>query len=169
MQGVSKSKDPLGPFIPSPINPVINGGHETCMFPFKGGVAALVALDGPEKNTIQWSPDGENFKVASMIQIPPVAPGPYCPDAFARGKTDGRGITWSLCHINPDGGGAVSKSILARFDCDLSLDVDRQVLKRNNLRFNAQTYFQSGVGLPKGWLRRILKEQEELEQETIIH
>jgi hypothetical protein len=104
-----------------------------------------------------------------MVQIPPVAPGPYCPDAFARGKTDGRGITWSLCHINPDGGGAVSKSILARFDCDLSLDVDRQVLKRNNLRFNAQTYFQSGVGLPKGWLRRILKEQEELDQETIIN
>ena len=169
MQGVSKSKDPLGPFIPSPINPVINGGHETCMFPFNGGVAALVALDGPEKNTMQWSPDGENFTVASMIQIPPVAPGPYCPDAFARGKTDGRGITWSLCHINPDGGGSVSESILARFDCDLSLDVDRQVFKRNNLRYNKQTYFQKGIGLPKGWLNRILREQADIDQDTIIH
>ena len=32
------------------------------MFPWKEGVAALVALDGPEKNTIQYAPDGENFR-----------------------------------------------------------------------------------------------------------
>ena len=33
------------------------------------GVAALVALDGPEKNTIQYAPDGENFKIVSLIQV----------------------------------------------------------------------------------------------------
>ena len=50
MQGVSMASDPFGPFYESNINPVINSGHETCMFPWKDGVAALVALDGPEKN-----------------------------------------------------------------------------------------------------------------------
>ena len=108
MQGVAFSDNPLGPFEASKLNPVINSGHETCMFPFKDGLAALVALVGPEKNTIQWSPDGENFKVMSLIQVPPVAPGPYCPDAFSD-SGDGRGFTWGLCHINPDGGGAANE------------------------------------------------------------
>lgn len=169
MQGVSFSDSPLGPFVPSKLNPVLNSGHETCMFPWKGGVAALVALDGPEKNTMQFAPDGENFEVASMIQVPPVAPGPYCPDAFNADTENGggRGISWGLCHINPDGGGAVSESILARFDCDLSLDVDRPMFKRNNLRFNAETYFQKGVALPDGWKRLIQSQQHKVDKETI--
>ena len=49
MQGVAMAGDPLGPFVKSPLNPVINSGHETCMWPWKSGIAALVALDGPEK------------------------------------------------------------------------------------------------------------------------
>jgi len=167
MQGVSFADNPLGPFTPSPLNPVINSGHETCMFPFMNGVAALVALDGPEKNTIQWSPDGENFEIRSMIQVPPIAPGPYCPDAFSN-SGDGRGFTWGLCHINPDGGGASNESILARFDCDLSLDVDHQILKRNNLRFNLATYFQKGIALPEFMKRQILSEQKKLDRETML-
>jgi hypothetical protein len=166
MQGVAFSDNPFGPFEASKLNPVINSGHETCMFPFKDGVAALVALDGPEKNTIQWSPDGENFKVMSMIQVPPVAPGPYCPDAFSD-SGDGRGFTWGLCHMNPDGGGAANESILARFDCDLSLDVNREIFKRNNLRFNEQTYFQKGVALPPFIKELILQEQKTLDKEKI--
>ena len=165
MQGVSSADNPLGPFVSSPLNPVINSGHETCMFPWKDGVAALVALDGPEKNTIQYAPDGENFRVMSMIQVPPIAPGPYCPDAFDGGG-DGRGFTWGLCHINPDGGGAANRSILARFDCDLSRDVDRQYFKRNNLRLNAQTYFQTGVKLPRFMKEQILREQDKLDINT---
>lgn len=166
MQGVSMATDPLGPFEPSPLNPVINSGHRTCMFPWEDGIAALVAIDGPEKNTIQWSPDGENFEIKSFIQVPPIAPGPFCPDAFA-GKGDGRGITWGLCHINPDHG-STRPSILARFDCDLSKDVDWQLLKKNNLRFNLETYFQRGVGLPKFMKQQILREQAEVDKETIL-
>lgn len=166
MQGVSFADHPLGPFEASSINPVINSGHETCMFPWKEGVAALVALDGPEKNTIQYAPDGENFKIVSLIQVPPVAPGPYCPDAFSD-SGNGRGFLWGLCHINPDGGGAVSESILARFDCDLSVDVDERKFKRNNLRFNASTYFQRGVVLSQGWRERIQKERKDVDHETV--
>jgi len=167
MQGVAFSDNPFGPFKKSKYNPVINSGHETCMFPWKNGVAALVALDGPEKNTIQWSPDGENFRVMSMIQVPPIAPGPFCPDAFAD-NGNGRGFTWGLCHINPDGGGAVSESILARFDCDLSLDIDRPVFKRNNLRFNLATYLQKGVALPENLKKQIMREQKKLDGDTIL-
>ena len=75
MQGVAFSDNPLGPFEASKLNPVINSGHETCMFPFRDGVAALVALDGPEKNTIQWSPDGINFEIQSVIKGAPHAIG----------------------------------------------------------------------------------------------
>ena len=167
MQGVSFADDPLGPFTPSKLNPVINSGHETCMFPWKDGVAALVALDGPEKNTIQYASDGENFEIMSLIQVPPVAPGPYCTTAFTDDE-DGRGFTWGLCHINVDGGGAHQPSILARFDCDLSLDVDRPAFKRNNLRVDAATHFQRGVALPATLKRQILREQDKVDRETIL-
>jgi len=155
-QGVAIAEHPFGPFKKSPLNPVINSGHETCMFPFKGGVAAIVSLDGPEKNTVQFAPDGINFEVASLIQIPPVAPGPFCPDAFS-GNADGRGITWGLCHIMDKESGD-NNSILARFDCDLSLDVDRQYFKRNNLRFDDETYFQKSTKM-NGWLKKQNEEE----------
>ncbi len=150
-QGVAIAEHPLGPFEKSPMNPVINSGHETCMFPFKDGVAAIVSLDGAEKNTVQYASDGINFEVKSLIQIPPVAPGPFCYDAFAD-NGNGRGITWGLCHIMDKESGN-NNSTLARFDCDLSLDVDRQVFKRNNLRFNDETYFQKSTKM-NGWLRK---------------
>jgi len=43
-QGVAIAEHPLGPFKKSPLNPVINSGHETCMFPWKGGVAAVLRI-----------------------------------------------------------------------------------------------------------------------------
>ena len=156
-QGVAIAEHPLGPFVKSPLNPVINSGHETCMFPFKQGVASIVSLDGPEKNTVQYAPDGVNFEVASMIQVPPVAPGPFVPDAFAD-NGDGRGISWGLCHIMDKESGA-NNSILARFDCDLSLDVDRDFFKRNNLRFNEETYFQKSTKYD-GYLKKLVEHQD---------
>ena len=156
-QGVAIAEHPLGPFVKSSLNPVINSGHETCMFPFKDGVAAIVSLDGPEKNTVQYAPDGVNFKVASMIQVPPVAPGPFVPDAFAD-NSDGRGISWGLCHIMDKESGA-NNSILARFDCDLSLDINRDFFKRNNLRFNDETYFQKSTHY-NGYLKKLVERQD---------
>lgn len=144
-QGLATADHPLGPFIKCPVNPVINSGHETCMFPWKDGVAAIVSLDGPEKNTVQYAPDGVNFSVKSLIQIPPVAPGPFVADAFAS-DSNGRGISWGLCHIMDKESGA-NNSVLARFDCDLSRDVDRPYFKKNNLRFNEATYFQKSTSL----------------------
>lgn len=166
MQGAAWADDPLGPFVKSPLNPVINSGHETCVWPWKSGVAALVALDGPEKNTIQYAADGENFEMMSILQVPPIAPGPFIPDAFAD-SGDGRGFTWGLCHVNPDGGGATNESILVRFDCDLSRDVDRELFKRNNLRFEASTYFQPRVRLPEYLRRQIDRQRREVDRDTL--
>ena len=164
-QGVAIADQPAGPFEKSPLNPVINSGHETGLWPYKSGIAALVSLDGVEKNTVQYAPDGVNFEVKSLIQVPPVAPGPFVPDAFA-GNGDGRGINWGLCHINPDGGGAMNESILARFDCDLSRDTDRPFFKRNNLRFDEDTYFQRVLALPDEVRDRIVREREQIDKDT---
>lgn len=162
-QGVAIADHPLGPFRKSPLNPVLNSGHETGLWPWKGGIAGIVSLDGPEKNTVQFAPDGVNFRMMSMLQVPPVAPGPFVPDAFAD-NGDGRGITWGLCHINPDGGGSAKYSILARFDCDLSLDVDRPLFKKNNLRFNESTYFQQRLALPQGMRQSLDRQRAGIEQ-----
>ena len=97
---------------------------------------------------------------------PAARSGALLPDAFSNSGR-GRGFNWGLCHINSDGGGAAHESILARFDCDLSLDVNWEVFKRNNLRFNEQTYFQKGVALPPLIKELILQEQKTLDKETI--
>jgi hypothetical protein len=99
--------------------------------------------------------------------VPPVAPGPFVPDAFAD-NGDGRGFTWGLCHINPDGDGSAKHSILARFDCDLSLDVDRPAFKHNNLRFEEATYFQDRVRLPEYMLNRIRRERDTADRDTMM-
>lgn len=142
--GVAIADNPLGPFVKSPLNPVINSGHETGLFPFKDGVAALVSLNGPEMGTIQYSPDGINFEIAAMAQLLPIAPGPYIPNTFAD-DGNARGITWGLCHLNPNGAGSKERSILARYDCDLSLDYHYAEFKKNNIRYPADMFFRFGV------------------------
>jgi len=164
-QGVAIADHPLGPFKKSKFNPVINSGHETCVFPWKQGLAAIVSLDGPEKNTVQYSPDGINWTVKSLIQLPPISPGPFVRDAYADNR-NGRGITWGLCHVMDKESGA-NNSRLIRFDCDLSLDVDRQIFKRNNLRLNEATYFQQSVALPGYLKKQIMAERKKTDRETI--
>jgi hypothetical protein len=134
-QGLAISDDPFGPFEKHPLNPVINSGHETAMFPFKEGIAALVSRHGLEHNTIQYAPDGVNFEIAAITSLLPIAPGAHVPDAFTDGG-NGRGITWGLCHfrdILKVGGASQSFSMLARFDCDLSLDVDDPEMKDSDI------------------------------------
>lgn len=65
--GVAIADNPLGPYVKSPYNPISNSGHEICVWPYNDGIAALITTDGPEKNTIQWAPDGINFEIMSVI------------------------------------------------------------------------------------------------------
>jgi hypothetical protein len=174
-QGLAIAEDPLGPFTKHPLNPVINSGHETCLFPWKGGIAAITSLDGPEKNTVQFAPDGVNFEIMSSIEMPPLAPGPFVADAFSDNE-DGRGITWGLCHIPPPvdatapGNWAENAHFaLARFDCDLSRDTHRSNFKSTYPgRYDEEAFFSSRAHL-SGWLlNQVKKEQQQLNRNTIL-
>lgn len=139
MQGLGIAEDPLGPFTKHPLNPVINSGHETTLFPFKEGVAAIVQRDGQEHNTIQYAKDWVNFEIASITELLPVAAGPFIPDAFTDTK-NGRGITWGISHFI-NAGGNWRHSILTRFDCDLSQDVDDQKMKDHHYNYSPEFHY----------------------------
>lgn len=99
--GVAIADKPEGPYVKSEYNPVTNSGHEVCVWPYKGGIAALLTTDGPEKNTIQYAPDGINFEIVAVLKGAPEALGVYRsedPD-----KSPLEGIRWGLCHVYKDG------------------------------------------------------------------
>ncbi len=156
MTGLAIADDPLGPFKKHPLNPVINSGHETTMFPFKEGMAALVIKDGNEHFTIQYAKDGVNFEIASIVELMPTASGPYIPDAFSN-NGDGRGITWGISHLAPAYGWDPSVSILMRFDCDLSLDIHDPEMKRHKYYYlNPEFYYSHALS---GKQRKRIKDE----------
>lgn len=144
MQGLAIADDPLGPFEKHPLNPIINSGHETTLFPFKEGVAALVIHNGNEHSTIQYAEDGVNFELASMVTMIPTAGGPFIPDAFTDTRS-GRGITWGISHFTNATTWNENHSILTRFDCDLSVDVHDPVMKRTGVYHKPDVYFNQGL------------------------
>ena len=111
--GVAISDNATGPYTHSEFNPVTNSGHETLLWHYKGGIAALLNRDGPEKETIQYSSDGINFEIMARIANSPQAGGAY----RSKEKDDFplQGIQWGLCHI--DERGSLWNHIL-RFDMD---------------------------------------------------
>lgn len=95
--GVAIADNPLGPYEKSVYNPISNSGHEICVWPYDDGIASLITTDGPEKNTIQWSPDGINFEIVASIQNPPHAIG-----LNRTADTEGNPteiLRWGLTHI----------------------------------------------------------------------
>lgn len=94
--GVAIADKPEGPYVKSPYNPITNSGHEVCVWHYQGGIAALLTTDGPEKNTIQYAPDGINFEIEAVLKGAPEALGPFrTPDTE---KSPLEGIRWGLCH-----------------------------------------------------------------------
>ncbi len=111
--GLAIADSPTGPYQKHPENPVLNSGHEVCVWPHREGVAALVAPVGSEGNTVQYSADGICFRQKARAH-PPSAPGPYRTDAYAD-VAFGKGITWGICQNARD----APRPFLMRFDCDL--------------------------------------------------
>ncbi|MDN5216757.1 glycoside hydrolase [Fulvivirgaceae bacterium BMA12] len=158
--GLAIADNPLGPFEKHPLNPVTTSGHETTLFPFDKGVAAMITKDGTEHFTIQYAEDWVNFEIASIVELMPAAAGPFVPDAFTDTK-DGRGITWGLSHfVNASTDPKKRYSILARFDCDLSKDVDDPAMKKTGIWLRPDVYFSQG--LHQKQRQRILEENEKL-------
>ena len=54
------------------------------LWPYRDGIAALQTRNGNEGNTVQYAPDGLNFQLNAIVDIPPNAGGPYIPDLLAR-------------------------------------------------------------------------------------
>ena len=155
MQGLAIANDPLGPFTKHPLNPVLASGHETTMFPFKHGIAALSIRDGNEHSTVQFAEDGVNFKMKAITSLMPMAAGPYVADAFTN-TDNGRGISWGLSHFINATTWDKNHAILARFDCDLSLDINDPEMKQTGVYHKPDVYFRQG--LSKKQLKRIEEE-----------
>ena len=163
-QGVVIADNPEGPFVKHELNPIINSGHETCVFPWKEGLVALALIDGPEKNTVQYAPDGINFRPMASVTVAPVAPGPYCPDIF-EDSGNGMGIQWGICHISDVvivdtyRRLVANNSFLARFDCDLHREHDNPYFKnpRDQVgRFGEETYFAPKMTLEETEKKKII-------------
>ena len=103
---------PTGRYVKHPGSPLIDSGHEVCVWPHGDGVAALVMPSGPHGSTVQYSDDGLRFAVRAQV-TPPSAPGPYRSDGYREGW--GAGITWGLCQDTR----SAARPFLLRFDCDL--------------------------------------------------
>ncbi len=95
--GVAIADNPLGPYEKSVYNPISNSGHEICVWPYNDGIASLITTDGPEKNTIQWSPDGINFEIVSSIQNAPHAIG--LNRTVSTNDSPVEILKWGLTHI----------------------------------------------------------------------
>ncbi len=160
MQGLAIADNPLGPFKKHPLNPIMSSGHETTMFPFKEGIAALVIRDGNEHNTIQYAKDGVNFEIASIAEFLPNAAGPFVKDAFTDTK-NGEGITWGISHFTAVNGWSTNHAVLARFDCDLSQKIHDKNMKRNHVYLGPEFYYR--MGLSKAQKERIAKETKQLQ------
>ena len=144
MQGLAIADNPLGPFEKHPLNPVINSGHETSLFPFKEGMAAMVTRDGNEHHTIQYAQDGVNFEIASITTLLPNAAGSFIPDAFSS-DGNGRGISWGISHFTNATNWSENHAILTRFDCDLSLDVHDSDMKHHNEYYKPEFFYKHGL------------------------
>ncbi|NJB37776.1 glycoside hydrolase family 117 protein [Croceivirga sp. JEA036] len=138
--GLAIAENPLGPFTKHPLNPVMTSGHETTYFPFKEGIANITIKDGNERETIQFAKDGVNFEIASVISLPPIAAGPFAADMFSD-NGNGRGFTWGLSHFINAGQPKKQYSIIARFDCDLSLDHSIPEYKKTGVWHKPEVYF----------------------------
>lgn len=102
--GVAIADNIEGPYKKSAYNPISNSGHEICVWPYQGGMAAMLTSDGPENNTIQWSPDGINFEIKSHIggrTKPPHATGIV--RSLDSEKSPLAALEWGICFDNKEG------------------------------------------------------------------
>ncbi len=111
--GVAIAEKPAGPYVKHGSNPLIKSGHEVLVWPYREGVVSLVGPTGPEKNTVQYAPDGLTFSVKAQVRRVPHAPGAYRPDAFTDTRV-GRGVTWGISMVHHK-----QWPYLVRYECDL--------------------------------------------------
>lgn len=110
--GLAIADSPTGPYEKHPANPVLDSGHEVCVWPHGSGVGCIVAPTGPQGSSLQYSEDGLHFRSIADCR-PPKAPGPYRADDFRDGC--GPGIRWGISMEHHP-----RWPYLVRFECDLT-------------------------------------------------
>jgi beta-xylosidase len=113
--GLARATHPLGPWVKHEANPIINSGHEVCVWPHGPGIACLVTNTGPQANTLQYSADGITFTPVQQA-FAPGAPGPFRSDHY-QPTSHGRGVEWGLCMQKED---KCEWPYLLRFEANLS-------------------------------------------------
>ena len=87
-----------GPYVKSEYNPITQSGHELCIWKYKGGIAMVSSADGPERQTIQYSPDGINFEIMAYVNWVPTAMGLVT--SFDNDLHPTEALNWGLHHLN---------------------------------------------------------------------
>lgn len=96
--GVAVADNPEGPFVKSELNPVVAGGHEVVIFPYKSGVCGMLR-QGPELYSMQYAKDGLNFEMVSHVTDVPHAGTFFRQGKFKDiDKYPAKLPTWGLSH-----------------------------------------------------------------------
>lgn len=122
--GVAIADNPEGPYIKSEYNPVLIGGQECIVWPYRNGVCSML-IEGPEKHSIQFSEDCINFYPMVHGITPPTGGACFRPGNFADiDEHPGQGLTWGISHqLWPH-------NHLVRFECNLSLERGNKVREK---------------------------------------
>ena len=95
--GVAIADQPEGPYVKSEYNPITQSGHELCVWHYKGGIAMASSWDGPERQTLQYAPDGINFEIMSYVNWVPTAMGLVTTHDNDKHPTEA--LSWGLHHL----------------------------------------------------------------------
>jgi hypothetical protein len=94
--GIAVAAKPEGPY--QRINhgqSVQDSGHEVMVWPLGEGVMSLVSAVGPKGRTVQYAPDGLDFRVLYKTGNYPMAPGAFRAD-LSGNPAYNEGVTWGI-------------------------------------------------------------------------
>lgn len=129
--GVAIADKVEGPYVKSEYNPITQSGHEICIWPYKGGIAMVSSADGPERQTIQYAPDGINFEIMAYIGPAPSAMGLVT--TLDNDIYPTEGLKWGLCHLTkvyPGESWLTGDNYLVRFSFSSSRDIRGEFAKK---------------------------------------
>ncbi|WP_298531025.1 glycosyl hydrolase [uncultured Algibacter sp.] len=96
--GVAIADNITGPYVKSEYNPITHSGHELCVWKYMDGIAMVSSADGPERQTIQYAPDGINFEIMSYVNQVPSAMGLVT--TLDNDKHPTEALSWGLQHLS---------------------------------------------------------------------
>lgn len=131
--GVAIADNIEGPYIKSEYNPITHSGHELCVWKYKDGIAMVSSADGPERQTIQYSPDGINFEIMAYVNWVPSAMGLVT--TLDNDKHPTEALNWGLHHLSKNYPGEpwwAGDQYLARFSFSRNRNTKAEFAKSKN-------------------------------------